>query len=278
MRVACVQMCAGVVPADNLKALQDLVRQAHAQGADCVSTPEGSNLLDRDITRLRANLRPMDQDVVVQAASGWAQDLNIWLHLGSVMVQGADGRAANRSLVFSPSGQLAAQYDKVHLFDVDLDGGESYRESATYAPGDRLATVDTPWGRLGLSICYDVRFAQQYWRLAHAGALAHFVPAAFTVPTGQAHWHVLTRARAIETGSFVIAAAQGGHHQDGRRTFGHSLIIGPWGEVLAEKPDDQPGVITADIDMTAVHAARRKVPNLQHERPTTGPGDTGLRS
>jgi predicted amidohydrolase len=206
---------------------------------------------------------------VVTGLAALAAELGIWLLIGSAMVRTGrddDDRAANRSLLISPSGKTIARYDKLHVFDVDLPGGESYRESATVRPGEAAAVVDTPFGRLGLSICYDLRFPQLFRALARAGAGIITVPAAFTVTTGRAHWETLLRARAIETGAFVLAPAQGGAHEDGRATWGHSLVIDPWGEVVARRDDDATGILLADLSMSAVGQARAAIPSLRHDR------------
>jgi len=261
LRVALVQMRSGLEPAANRAAVEPLLRQAADSGARLIATPEMSSRCDRDRERLLAAIRPEGEDLEVRAWGKLARELGVWLLEGSTALAGPDGRALNRSLLFSPEGRVAARYDKIHLFDVALGGGETYRESATYAPGETAVVVEGPLGaRLGLTICYDVRFPELYRALANAGADVIAVPAAFTRPTGEAHWEVLLRARAIETGAFVIAPAQGGVHEDGRSTFGHSLIVNPWGKVIAKLDHDEPGALVADLDLDEVTQARAKVP------------------
>jgi predicted amidohydrolase len=267
-RAGLVQLCSGTDMARNLAAASALVREAAAQGARYVLTPEVSNLVEDDKERTRAIVMPEEKDFSVAGYSSLAAELGIWLHAGSLALRAEDGRAVNRSLLFAPDGRVAARYDKIHLFDVTLPSGQEIRESNSFAPGSEAVTADLPWGRLGLSICYDMRFPLLYNRLAQAGASFLAVPAAFTVPTGRAHWHVLLRARAIETGSFVLAAAQGGAHECGRHTFGHSLAVNPWGEILAEAGTD-PGVLLADIDEDQVARDRSRIPALKNARDFT---------
>lgn len=271
MKVALVQMRSSRDPARNVPEAEALVREAAATGASYVQTPEVSNIFEPDKERLRAVVKSEVDDALVQRFAELARELRIHLHAGSVAVKAGDGRIANRSLVFGPDGRIVARYDKIHLFDIDLPNGESYRESATYAPGDTAQTVDVPGARLGLCICYDVRFPRLANAYANAGAQVLTYPAAFTVPTGEAHWHVLLRARAIETGSFVLTAAQGGEHDGGKATYGHSLAISPWGEILAEA-GTEPCVITAEIDPAQVALARQRIPALRNAR------DFGLKS
>ena len=269
IRVGLVQARSPATPAAALDHLAPLVREAAAAGARFVLTPEASNMMQRRRDARDAHLTDEATDPVVAGLSALAAELGIWLLIGSAMVRTGrddDDRAANRSLLIAPSGQTVARYDKLHVFDVDLPGGESYRESASVRPGEAAAVADTPFGRLGLSICYDLRFPQLFRALARAGAEIITVPAAFTVPTGRAHWETLLRARAIETGAFVLAPAQGGAHEDGRATWGHSLIIDPWGEVVARRDDDATGVLMADLDMSAVGRARAAIPSLSHDR------------
>lgn len=251
-----------------------LVRQAAAGGARFILTPEGTNLLEQRRDRRDAVITTEDADVCVQGLRALAVELGVWLLVGSAIVRSGhegDGRAANRALLIDPAGAVVARYDKLHVFDVDLPNGETYRESATIRPGDAAAVAQTPWGGLGLSICYDVRFPHLYRQLAKTGASMIAVPAAFTRPTGEAHWETLLRARAIETGAFVLAPAQGGAHEDGRKTWGRSMIVGPWGEVLARADHDEPCVVAAKLDMSAVQRARQSVPALQHDRDFTAP-------
>lgn len=267
-KAALVQMRSSREPSRNVKEAEALVRQAAATGAAYVLTPEVSNIFEPDKERLKAVIRSETEDELARLFSNLAKDLRIHLHAGSVAVKADDGRIANRSLLFAPDGAIVARYDKIHLFDIDLPNGESYRESATYAPGRVAVTADLPETRLGLCICYDVRFPRLANAYANAGAQVLTYPAAFTVPTGEAHWHVLLRARAIETGSFVLAAAQGGEHDGGKATYGHSLAISPWGEILAEAGTD-PCVITAMIDPEQSALARQRIPALRNARDFT---------
>jgi deaminated glutathione amidase len=269
-KVALVQMRSSQNMALNLKAAETLVRDAAATGASYVLTPEVSNVFEPDKDRLRAIVLTEADDPMVRRFSELAQALNLYLHAGSVAVRAGDGRIANRSLVFAPSGKVIARYDKIHLFDIDLPNGESYRESATYAAGTTAAIAELPEVGLGLCICYDVRFPRLANAYATAGATVLSYPAAFTVPTGEAHWHVLLRARAIETGSYVLAAAQGGDHDGGKSTFGHSLAISPWGEILAEA-GTEPCVITAEIEHAEALKARTRIPALRNARDFTLP-------
>jgi predicted amidohydrolase len=248
-----------------------LIRQAAAIGAQLIMTPEGTNLLQKNRTAMFEALCPAEDDACVQGLAALASELNIWLLIGSALVLRADGQAANRSLMISPDGQIVAAYDKIHMFDVDLPTGERHRESSAYKPGEAAVIANLPWQKLGLSICYDMRFSYLYRALAQAGAGMISVPAAFTRPTGAAHWEVLLRARAIETGSFILAPAQGGTHQDGRATWGHSLIVGPWGEVIAQLDHDEPGVLSAVLDLEEITKARSSFPSLVHDRAFSGP-------
>lgn len=266
-RAGLVQMCTGRDVARNLSELSRLVREAAAAGAQYIQTPEVSVLMERDRARLFVETRPEEGNPAVAHCQALARELGIWLHLGSMGVLVKPDKIANRSYLFSPEGRIAARYDKIHMFDVELTGGESYRESRNFEPGSKAVLADLPWGTLGLTICYDMRFPALYRALAKAGAQLIAVPSAFTVPTGQAHWHALLRARAIEAQCFILAAAQAGTHENGRATYGHSIIVSPWGEVLAEADGDQCAVIVTDIDMEAVEEARRRVPSLQHDRP-----------
>jgi predicted amidohydrolase len=267
-KAALVQMRSGVDQDRNAAVVEDLIRQAAAGGAHYLQTPEVTNIFEPDKERLRAVVRHEAEDPCVRMAARVAQELSLHLHLGSVAVKASDGRIANRSLLFRPDGSIAARYDKIHLFDIDLPSGESHRESANYAPGAQAVTIKLPFATMGFTICYDVRFPPLYNALAKGGAEVITVPAAFTVPTGEAHWHVLLRARAIETGSFVLAAAQGGTHDSGRATFGHSLAVNPWGEIVAEALTE-PKVIYADIDPIESAQARARIPALVHARPFT---------
>lgn len=266
MRVAVLQMTAGIAPAENARTLVEAIAAAKAGGAAMLFTPEMSNLIDRDRARSAASIVDLADDPTVAAMREAAARAGLWVHLGSLAVKAADGRNANRGVVIDATGAIRASYDKIHLFDVDLPTGERWRESAAYAPGDRAIVVDTPVGRLGLSICYDMRFPALYQALTDAGAQVLAVPSAFTVPTGRAHWHVLLRARAIEAGVHVIAAAQVGRHADGRETYGHSLVVDPWGEVLLDM-GDAPGLGFAEIDPARTADVRARVPAIDHRRP-----------
>jgi len=265
-RVGLVQMCSGRTPARNIEAAETLIRKAAAGGASYVQTPEMTNLLERDRERLPQSLRREADDPGVAQFRTLARELNVWLHIGSLALLGEGGTPVNRSFLISPDGRITARYDKIHMFDVDLPGGETYRESASYAPGREAVLASLPWGKLGMTICYDLRFPHLFRALAQAGASFLAVPAAFTKHTGLAHWRTLLRARAIECQCYVFAAAQGGCHEDGRETYGHSLAISPWGEVIAEA-EDQPGVIFADVDMQRLAEVRSQVPSLRHDRP-----------
>ena len=266
LRAGLVQLRSGRDMARNLADAAGLIRQAAGQGAALVATPEMTNILEPDRPRLRGLAKVQAEDESVAGFSALAVELRIWLNIGSLALMGDDGTLINRSLLFDPAGTLRAYYDKIHLFDVDLPTGESLRESHAYSGGSRAVVLDAAGYRLGLTICYDVRFPGLYRHLAQAGAEVITVPSAFTVPTGEAHWHVLLRARAIETGSFVLAAAQAGRHESGRETYGHSLAVAPWGEVLAEAGQD-PCAVVVDLDLAQVTAARRRIPALSHDRP-----------
>ena len=265
-KAALVQLRSGRDVARNVAAASDLIREAAGQGAGYIQTPENTTLMELEKPRLMALLQPEQDNPALQSFSTLARDLKRWLHIGSIGIKCDDGRIANRSFLFAPDGSVVARYDKIHMFDVDLGNGESYRESATYAPGGEAVLARLPWGMLGLTICYDLRFPALYRTLAQAGAQYLAVPAAFTRVTGEAHWTTLLRARAIEAQCFVFAAGQGGRHENGRETYGHSLIISPWGEILIEGGSD-PGVFAAEIDAGAVAQARSRVPSLTHDRP-----------
>jgi deaminated glutathione amidase len=264
-RAALVQLCSSREIAPNMAFASGLIRAAAARGANYIQTPENTPLMELSTERLFERIKPEAETAIVGEFANLAGNLGVWLHIGSLAVRVDERRAANRSFLFAPDGSIAARYDKIHMFDVDLANGESYRESKNYQPGDEAVVVPLPWGTLGMTICYDLRFPEQYKALAQAGADFISVPAAFTRQTGQAHWHVLLRARAIETGCFIFAAAQGGEHENGRATYGHSLIISPWGEILAEG-GDEPGIVAAAIDPAQVAAARERVPALKHVR------------
>ncbi|MBV8791025.1 MAG: carbon-nitrogen hydrolase family protein [Pseudolabrys sp.] len=264
-KAAMIQMRTGIAPAANLDAATKLITQAKAAGADYVQTPEITNAFDTNRERLFSNLHDEERDPTLSAMRDLARRLNLHIHLGSLAIKVAPEKAANRAFVINPQGDIAARYDKIHMFDVELDDGHTYRESRNYRPGERAVLADLPWGRLGVTICYDLRFPSLYRALAEAGAIMLAIPSAFTKQTGEAHWHVLNRARAIENGAFVFAAAQGGKHENGRETFGHSLIVDPWGRVLAEG-GIEPDVVMAEIDLSEVAAARKRIPSLQHGR------------
>lgn len=265
MKAAVLQTTTGIDPAANAAVLSQAIADAGAGGAAMLFTPEMSGLLDRDRARGRAKIVAEEADVVLVAVRAAAAEHGVWVHLGSLAVLRGDGRLANRGFVIDDQGAIRARYDKIHLFDVDLPTGESWRESAAYAPGETASVVRTPVGALGLSICYDLRFAALFAALSDAGATVLSVPAAFTRPTGVAHWHVLLRARAIEAGAWVIAAAQTGVHQDGRETFGHSLVIDPWGEVVLDMGKSA-GLGFAEIAPERVEAVRARIPVIAHRR------------
>lgn len=270
LHVACVQLRTGRDMTRNIAEVCDLITQAAAAGASFIATPETTHLMELSSKALFAQVQSQDEDPGLRAFRALAKDLSVWLLIGSLAIRLSDQKVANRSFVIDSNGDIVATYDKIHMFDVDLAGGESYRESKNYQAGDQAVMAHLPSAKLGLTICYDLRFPYLYRMLAQAGADIISVPAAFTRPTGEAHWEVLLRARAIETGCFVVAPAQGGTHENGRETYGHSLIVSPWGEVLAEAGTD-PGVITAQLDLADVAAARAKIPALQHDRPVAPP-------
>ena len=267
MRAAILQMTSGIDPAANARVMIDAATAAKSEGADMLFTPEMAGYLDRDRRRAAAMVRREDEDLVLAAMRDTAARLGLWIQVGSLPLAGSagSGRHVNRSFVIDDGGAIRARYDKIHLFDVDLQGGESWRESAAYAPGQAAVAVDTPWARLGLSVCYDLRFPDLYRALSDAGATILLVPSAFTVPTGKAHWHILLRARAIEAGAFVIAPAQCGRHDDGRTTYGHSLVADPWGEILLDM-EEGPGLAFCDLDLGKVVEARARIPALDHRR------------
>ncbi len=262
---AMVQMRTGLLPGPSFEQAAELIREAARQGADYVQTPEVSNMMQLNRAALFEHLAAQDDDASLKAYRDLARALKIHLHVGSLALRASETRAVNRSFLLGPDGTILASYDKIHMFDIDLGNGESYRESANYQPGDSAVLTDLPWGRLGMTICYDVRFPSLYRALAEAGASFLAVPSAFTKKTGEAHWHTLLRARAIENGCFVFAAAQTGLHENKRETFGHSLIVDPWGVVLADGGTDV-GVVLATIDPAKVESARKSIPSLQHGR------------
>lgn len=266
LRVACVQLTSTTTIEENIEISGALVRDAHGKGAQFITMPEVVNLCQRDSARAVATVQFQENEKALAAYRALAQELGVWLLAGSLAIKLPDDtRLANRQFLIDDKGAIVATYDKIHMFDVNLANGETFRESKTYRPGDRAVVAQTPWAPLGMTICYDVRFPYLYRSLAHAGAKMLAVPSAFTRRTGEAHWHVLMRARAIETGCFVIAAAQCGDHEDGRKSYGHSVIVGPWGEVIADG-GEEPGVIVADLDFAAVDKARSMIPALTHDR------------
>jgi predicted amidohydrolase len=266
-RIALFQSNTGIDPAANADALVGAIAEAAKGGAAMLFTPEMSALLDRDSERAAANLHPEEETPALAACCEAAREHGIWVHLGSLAIRVDDGKVANRGFVIDGLGKIRARYDKIHLFDVDLPTGESWRESAVYRAGDSAVVVNgTPVGKIGLTICYDLRFPALFARIAEADADVISVPAAFTVPTGRAHWHILLRARAIEAGLFVVAAAQAGRHEDGRQTYGHSLVVDPWGEVVLDMGDPV-GVGFADIDLARIPEVRSRIPALNHRRP-----------
>ena len=265
-RIALLQMTAGIDPAANAETLTGAIGAAAMGGAQMVFTPEMSGLIDRDRNRATPHIVPEDENPVLAAVRTAAAAAGIWVALGSVAVRREDGRWANRSLVIDSSGAIAARYDKIHMFDVDLASGESWRESAAYASGEAVVSVDCPVGRLGLTVCYDLRFPALFEALGRARCDVIAIPAAFTRPTGAAHWHVLQRARAIEASAFVVAAAQVGRHADGRETYGHSLVVDPWGEVLLDMGGDAPGLAFAELDPARIAQVRSELPSLANKR------------
>ena len=280
---ACVQFTAGPDPAPNLQQVSELIRRARSAGADLIMTPEVSNFIESG-RRRRDKARHEADDPFLAGMRELARETGAWILVGSLVIdpagepgaEASEERLANRSFLIDAQGAIVARYDKIHMFDIDLPGGESYRESNAYRPGGRSVVAETPWGRLGMTVCYDLRFPHLYRTLAQAGADFLAVPSVFTVPTGTAHWHVLLRARAIENGCFVFAPAQWGEHAGGRRSYGHSLIVDPWGEVLADRGEET-GIITAQIDPARIAKARGMVPSLQHDRSFTPPELTPLR-
>lgn len=269
LKVALIQTRTPATPEAALAHVSPLIRQAAAGGAQIILTPEATNFLIKDRAARDAVLADADADLVVQGLRDLARELKVWLLIGSAIVKSGhegDDRAANRSILIDDTGAVVTTYDKLHVYDVDLPTGERWRESASIRPGDDAVVADTPWGKLGLTICYDVRFGHLHRALAKAGASMIAVPAAFTVPTGEAHWETLLRARAIESGAYVVAPAQAGTHEDGRRTWGRSTVVAPWGEVVAKLDDDEPGVLFATLDFDAVTRAREAVPQLTHDR------------
>jgi predicted amidohydrolase len=264
-KAAMIQMRSGLKPTANIDEAVRLIGEAKSAGADYVLTPEMTNILAAKREQLFAAVVEEEADLSLSTLRELARKLGIYVHVGSLAIKISNDRAANRSFLIDPKGDIAARYDKIHMFDVDLADGESYRESRNYRPGELAVLADLPWGRLGLTVCYDLRFPALYRALAEAGATMLAIPSAFTKQTGEAHWHVLMRSRAIENGSFVFAAAQGGKHENGRETYGHSLVVDPWGRIIAEG-GTEPGIIMAEIDPAEVAKARARIPSLQHGR------------
>ncbi len=274
LRIALVQTRTPATPGAALEHLRPLLDQAVAGGARLIVTPEASNFMEKRTEKKAAILADADDDVVVQGVREIAREAGVWILLGSAMVRSgdpSDPRAANRSMLINDRGEVESTYDKLHVFDVDLPNGDRYRESSGVRPGDRAVVADTPWTKLGLTVCYDLRFPHLFRALAQSGAQIITVPAAFTRPTGEAHWETLLRARAIETGAFVLAPAQGGDHEDGRATWGRSIAIDPWGQVIGLLDHDEPGVLFVDLDLEAVGKARAAIPALTHDRDFTAP-------
>jgi len=270
-RIALVQMRSGTEPERNIDAAEAAIRQAARDGAQFVATPEVTNLVQKDTKALFETLQTPEDDIAIKRLSALAGELKIDVLAGSLALKGDDGRAVNRSVLFGPGGQVKAQYDKIHMFDVAIGNGEIWSESTNYAPGDSAVLTEAAGLKLGLTICYDVRFAYLYRALAAGGAVAMTVPAAFTRPTGKAHWEILLRARAIETGSFILAPAQGGTHADGRKTWGRSMAVGPWGDVIGVLDHDEPGILYAEIDTDEALSARQRIPALKGGREFAGP-------
>ncbi|MEL7284290.1 MAG: carbon-nitrogen hydrolase family protein [Pseudomonadota bacterium] len=267
LRAACIQMRSTPEVETNIEAASALIGDAAGDGATFIATPEMTNILDIRPGQARPKIRPESEDACLKALCDLAGRLKVTLLIGSLAVALPDDeRFANRSFLIGPAGEILARYDKIHMFDVEVGDGQAYRESRAYRAGRKAIVETTPVGRVGMSICYDVRFPHLYRSLAQAGADLITIPAAFTRVTGEAHWHVLVRARAIETGCFVLAPAQGGCHEDGRETFGHSLIVSPWGEIIAEAKGDMPGYISADLDLAQVQKARTRIPSLHNDQ------------
>ena len=270
LRAACVQLRSSEDIDENLAAARTWILRAADEKAQFISTPENTTLMAPDGGAKMARSFEESRDPTLPVFRDLARETGAWLLIGSLSIKLHESKTANRSFLIDPKGEIAARYDKIHLFDVDLPSGEHYRESNTVNGGDRAVVARTPWGIFGLTVCYDLRFPQLYRSLAHREAVVLTVPSAFTETTGKAHWHTLLRARAIENGAFVIAAAQGGTHANGRKTYGHSMMIGPWGDVLAEA-DHEPGIVVADLDLDQVTEARQRIPSLRHDRPFKEP-------
>jgi len=277
VRAACVQMTSGVTIEGNIEQSTALIRAAHADGAQIVGMPEVANLCQKSRRRALETAQYEESEPALKAWRELADELDIWLLAGSMVIKVAEDKLVNRAYMISPDGAIAAKYDKIHMFDVDLPNGERYRESDLFQPGDKAVLVDSPWGGIGITICYDIRFPHLYRALAKAGANMIWTSAAFTRTSGKAHWHVMQRARAIETGCWILAPAQCGDHEDGRSTYGHAVIVSPWGEVVADA-GEEPGYIVADLDLTRVAEARQSIPTLRHDRDFAMPVQLGLRA
>ncbi|MEC7538665.1 MAG: carbon-nitrogen hydrolase family protein [Pseudomonadota bacterium] len=278
LKVACAQLTSTTDIAENIEISSELIREAHGQGAQLIGLPEVVNLVQRSRRKSAEVVKTEDEETSLKAYRELAAELGVWLHTGSLVIKMIDDeRNVNRSFLIDDKGAIAATYDKIHMFDVDLENGVSFRESKVFKPGDRAVVAETPWCGLGMTVCYDVRFAYLYRALAKAGASVLMVPAAFTRQTGQAHWHILLQARAIETGCYVVAPAQCGDHEDGRQTYGHSLIVAPWGEILADG-GEEPGVVMAELDFSRIDKARGMVPALSHDRDFAPPAPRGRRA
>ena len=278
LKVACAQLTSTTDIAENIEISSELIREAHSQGAQLIGLPEVVNLVQRSRRKSAEVVKTEDDETSLKAYRELAAELGVWLHTGSLVIKLMDDeRNVNRSFLIDDKGAIAATYDKIHMFDVDLENGVSFRESKVFKPGDRAVVAETPWCGLGMTICYDIRFAYLYRALAKAGASVLMVPAAFTRQTGRAHWHILLQARAIETGCYVVAPAQCGDHEDGRQTYGHSLIVAPWGEILADG-GEEPGVVMAELDFSRIDKARGMVPALSHDRDFAPPAPLGLRA
>jgi len=265
LKVACIQTNSKSDPNINIREVSSLIRAARSNGAELITTPEVVGMLEPNREKALNKAQPENYHGVLREFRALSRDLAIWLLIGSISIKLSNGKLANRSFLINPDGQIIARYTKIHMFDVEVNDGSIYRESATYQPGTSACLARTPWGLVGLTVCYDIRFPALYRDLAKAGAKIIFIPSAFTEVTGEAHWHILQRARAIENGCFIVSAAQTGMHEQNRKTFGHSIIVDPWGNILADADKDV-GFITADLDLNLVDEVRKKIPSLTHDR------------
>ena len=265
LKVACIQTNSKSDPNINIREVSSLIRAARSTGAELITTPEVVGMLEPNREKALNKAQPENYHGVLREFRALSRDLAIWLLIGSISIKLSNGKLANRSFLINPDGQIIARYTKIHMFDVEVNDGSIYRESATYQPGTSACLASTPWGLVGLTVCYDIRFPALYRDLAKAGAKIIFIPSAFTEVTGEAHWHILQRARAIENGCFIVSAAQTGMHEQNRKTFGHSIIVDPWGNILADANKDV-GFITADLDLNLVDEVRKKIPSLTHDR------------